>query len=470
MLNYQQNVSSANNGSSKVKTEYEKSSYQNSVDSKITSQMSDGSETDVEDVTDAVDEAAQNIKDALKELFGVSDEDIQSVMESLGITNADLLSTNHLADLTVQLTGTQDTVSLLTNSDFQNLIQRLGEVIQTVEGQLQMNMEQISDVYNAVTELLNSDETQNVGTDLLNELLNNQETVTNIAEGSTATVDSTKMETKSEQVTSNGQNEATGENLQNVITDATSETSDNAGEESFSQNGDTNQQALQNADSLPDETDVEDGLTRLKENFEQIFEKNVQSDITAVTTTVGQVSLQQTAQGVETVLTQTTTPSYLSASDIDSILAQITKETVVQITDTTSIMEMQLNPENLGKLTLQVASKEGVISAQITAQNEAVKNAIESQIATLKDNLNAQGLKVEAVEVTVESHEFERNLEQNTTGENQQEQSKQSDSEKQGRRNIQMDQLDDIQGLMTEEESLIAKMMVENGNTMDLTA
>lgn len=71
-------------------------------------------------------------------------------------------------------------------------------------------------------------------------------------------------------------------------------------------------------------------------------------------------------------------------------------------------MEMQLNPENLGKVYVNISSKEGVIHAQLAASNEAVRAALETQVADLRQNLNQAGVKVDAVEVTVASHEFER--------------------------------------------------------------
>ena len=46
-------------------------------------------------------------------------------------------------------------------------------------------------------------------------------------------------------------------------------------------------------------------------------------------------------------------------------------------------MEMQLNPEHLGKIYLNISEREGVIRAQITAQNEAVKEALETQLVEL---------------------------------------------------------------------------------------
>ena len=38
------------------------------------------------------------------------------------------------------------------------------------------------------------------------------------------------------------------------------------------------------------------------------------------------------------------------------------------------------------------------------------------------------------------------------------------------RRNITIDSLDELSGLMTEEESLVAQIMKDNGNSVDLTA
>ena len=73
---------------------------------------------------------------------------------------------------------------------------------------------------------------------------------------------------------------------------------------------------------------------------------------------------------------------------------------------------------------IQLATKGGVVTAQITTQNEAVKNAIETQVVQLKDNLEEQGVKVEAVEVSVASHQMEKNLDQNGQDHQSQEQDK----------------------------------------------
>ena len=131
-------------------------------------------------------------------------------------------------------------------------------------------------------------------------------------------------------------------------------------------------------------------------------------------------------------------------------------------------MEMQLNPENLGKIYLNISEKEGVIRAQLAAQNEVVKEALETQMVELRQNLNQQGIKVDAIEVTVATHEFEQNLDGQAKQEEQAgEQMEQN--QKKARRSLNLNDLDGLSGLMSEEEELVAKIMRNNGNQVDLT-
>ena len=130
---------------------------------------------------------------------------------------------------------------------------------------------------------------------------------------------------------------------------------------------------------------------------------------------------------------------------------------------------MQLNPENLGKIYLEVSVKAGNIHAELAASDEAVRTALEAQVAELRASLNQAGLKVDSIEVTVASHEFERNLEQGQERE-EQEGERQQEQASSRRRNISMSSLDELSGLMTEEETLAAQMMRDNGNSVDFTA
>jgi flagellar hook-length control protein FliK len=95
-------------------------------------------------------------------------------------------------------------------------------------------------------------------------------------------------------------------------------------------------------------------------------------------------------------------------TELREIANQIIERIKVSIQPDQTSMEIQLNPENLGKVNLSVQSKNGVMTAQFVVQNEMSKEAIESQLHTLRETLNQQGIKVEAIEVTVSTYGFDQ--------------------------------------------------------------
>ena len=130
-------------------------------------------------------------------------------------------------------------------------------------------------------------------------------------------------------------------------------------------------------------------------------------------------------------------------------------------------MEMELHPASLGNVRVQVAAKDGVITASFTTENESVKAALETQVLTLKNQLEEQGIKVEAVEVTVGSHAFERNLSENGEGSGNPE----GENNKSKPRSIDLSRLseDDIESL-GDEDRVMADMMAREGNTVNYLA
>ncbi|NLL00936.1 MAG: flagellar hook-length control protein FliK [Clostridiales bacterium] len=99
--------------------------------------------------------------------------------------------------------------------------------------------------------------------------------------------------------------------------------------------------------------------------------------------------------------------------EIREIAQQIVDQIRVAISPEKTSMELQLNPEHLGKVNLTISSKAGVMSAHFSVQNELAKEAIEGQLITLKDTLAQQGIKVETIEVTVASYTFDQNSSSN---------------------------------------------------------
>ena len=92
--------------------------------------------------------------------------------------------------------------------------------------------------------------------------------------------------------------------------------------------------------------------------------------------------------------------------DLYDIARQIIDQVKIQIRPDNTKMELQLNPEHLGKVELEITSKNGELSARLNVQNDYVKEAVESQMQVLRETLEVQGLKVENIEVTVAEFGF----------------------------------------------------------------
>lgn len=113
--------------------------------------------------------------------------------------------------------------------------------------------------------------------------------------------------------------------------------------------------------------------------------------------------------------------SRVSEADIvNQVIDQIKLSSGRELTS----IEVMLNPERLGSVHVTVTAKNGILSAQIAAQNEQVKTALENQVTALKENFQNQGIKVEAVDITVMTHQFEagQNFGQNESERKQSEQ------------------------------------------------
>ena len=158
-------------------------------------------------------------------------------------------------------------------------------------------------------------------------------------------------------------------------------------------------------------------------------------------------------------------PKYTSVNTTE-IIRQIVDQISIANTTGESVIEMQLNPENLGKLYINVTEKNSEITARIAVSNEAVKNALESQMATLRENLQDANIRVNDVEITIATHEFERNLEQNAGNENGRQDGRQYTHQSSNNGGNGSGQND----IAADETKLAAQIMRDNGNSVDFMA
>lgn len=148
-----------------------------------------------------------------------------------------------------------------------------------------------------------------------------------------------------------------------------------------------------------------------------------------------------------------------SVSEAD-IVRQIIDEIKVNMSRETTSLELQLNPEHLGKVQISVSTRNGIMQAQIVTENEAARHAVEASMASLRETFDNQGLKVEAVEVMVATYEFFGN------GKEQQGSPKGQNADRAGR-NISGGFADEE---LEDAEQLEQEMMQAQGNTVSYMA
>lgn len=392
----------------------------------------------LEDTKDAFE---TGVKEILKDELGVSDEQVEDAMSILGLQWMDLLNPASLSQLVTQLTGTEDACSLLMSEEFTNIMQNTDALVQSLSETLGISKDEWVALQNQLAELTaDFNETVDMADGGVQEIA--PQTDATITSQDTTVMAATVQMTHTTEETQNVQPEEETEDAAPVIQVNASEDAQTENNVSENASGEMGEPAAQSQ--------------KTKESSVNEHAQNMEFQVRAEQQTVA-------PEEVNKVASRTTI-------DVQDIMNQITEFAKVNLSPENSSIEMQLNPENLGKVYLHIAAtKEGNITAELAVSSETVKTALEAQIADLRTSLNQQGIKVDAVEVAIASHEFERNLEQNASGEEQQGSQREESGRTAGRR-LFRGELDELSGPMNEEEALAAQIMKDHGNTMDVTA
>jgi flagellar hook-length control protein FliK len=88
-------------------------------------------------------------------------------------------------------------------------------------------------------------------------------------------------------------------------------------------------------------------------------------------------------------------------ADTMEIISQVIEKAKVILTPDKSEMIMDLKPDSLGKISLKVATENGMVMAKFVAENQQVKQVLEANMQLLKDSLEKQGLNVQGFSVSV---------------------------------------------------------------------
>ena len=385
----------------------------------------------MDDVSQSTGDMKDELISTVAEDLNVIEEDLIAAMENLGMVWTDLLNQQNLADVAIELNVSADSTELLLNSDFQNALMDVNQILTDAAVNLGMDVNEFTDIVAQMT-LVEPDEAAALN-EVAGEALNS--TVQTAEEAETA---DNNAAVKAD-----------------VVTEADAgQTKDNAYV--------VNENAVKSVDDDMDAAGSSQDFTRNSDSDGKQADTEGNNGILFAQDTDANVMAELNADDVKADYRPYT------STDTTELINQIVDNIRLNVSQDTTSIEMQLNPENLGRVYVHLSAKEGTVNAQFTATNEVVKEALEAQIVTLKENLNQAGVKVDAVEITVSSHGFERNLEQDQSRE-EQEGEYQEAAAKQRRRNINMSSMDELAGVMTEEESLVAQMMRDNGNSVDMT-
>lgn len=418
----------------------------------------DTKEPDTSEVAEKVEVIVEEVEKVIEKQLDVTDEDIELAMETLGLTAIDLLDPQNLAQLVTELTGKEDSISLVMSEEFagildevteltNQLIQDVGNSLPEIK-ELLIEMEPVNQTGNFDFQLPEPEQSAELPVENAEVAVEQPEIVEEpvISQAIEPQLKTSVKEEAGEEVKETV--DVTLEKTEAVITE------EKPVEEATKQDNNSDQNNF-----TPEKKEEQVApKTTVKESHQPIIRQDEGNPMIQPRTEI-QFS-------VEEQVVELPTGESVKASDI---VNQFIEQARVLTTTESTTMELTLNPEGLGKIFLEVTQKGNEITAKIFTENDAVKQALESQMANLRTEFNQNSTKVTSIEVSVGTHEFERNLDENARQDSQrEEQAREQSSRRRGR--IDLNSLDELSGLMSDEEMLIAQMMRDNGGTLDFMA
>lgn len=386
------------------------------TDNQVTVTNETGGVETNEKLQEAINEAGEEIISQIAETFDISEEEIVDAMQILGLMAVDLLDPANLTQLVTEIQGQGEVIDLITDSDIYTSLQDLMEGAESMKSGLMNEFD------------LSEEELQTAIDDTKQNFmgfLENEAGEKNLASVEQELPKSFGKEIDTEKINASvSEAFEAGETEEKPIVIETE-----------------NQKSSDNKGNLPNEAQS----TNL---FNQVVN-----------------NIADAAAEVET----SSYDGYADRAQMENIIRQITERITISQSQTDTSIEMQLHPASLGHVNILLTSGKDGIVAKFTAQNEIVKEAVEAQMTQLQQKFNEQGIKVTSVEVTIASHEFEQNLDQQ--GDRQPKETAQ-DKKVKGLRRINLSEVSGDEDVEPESEAerIAVSMMEANGSTVDFSA
>lgn len=384
-------------------------------------------ESEVKKITDDI---SSQIVEKVTDDLDISEDELNNAMQLLGLTAMDLLNPANLSALYCEVTGNaSDPQALVLNADFTALFNDVSQVASENDAQLDL-----------LSQLTASDDGEILDADIVSS-----------ADTTEKTVDSSYDDTA-----------ASGQNINDTADEAV-KVYDGGTQDSSYQNSDEGTSSGETGNGITSDENAE--KTQVDSSFDDSGERVLHHDDGAHSdNSVLHASVsEQLNTDTSFEMSQSQSRSRVDTTDI---IRQIVDSMSISNTTEESAINLQLTPESLGRMYINVSQKNSEISARIAVSNEAVKEALQTQMVNLKEALNNSGIRVNEVEITVASHEFERNLEQGAANDSRQQESTNSyNGSNSSDSGIDSDMMQD-----RAEERLVTQIMRDNGNSVDFTA
>lgn len=437
-------------------------------------QKADDSGLSTADADEITKRVSSQIVEKVTEDLDITEDKLCEIMQMLGITAMELLQPGNLTALFANATGIENNPQeLVLNSDFTGLYADVMDIASQNQALLEVvsNMEVLENpqVLEIFTETDNPGEVNTASaeediakvqisdvTDETEEPVFQQPQVKSEAIGTSETISASENAATiaSENIGATETTAATVQKERSMSETAEVEASNISETAVSSESIDSSETVSLKSEKQVMKTDLNSDSSSDERSFDDKSENRVLHTM---------INEQMQPEGVfEAFDVQ---PKYTSVNTTD-IIRQIVDQISIAKTTGESVIEMQLNPENLGKLYINVTERNSEITARIAVSNETVKNALESQMAALRENLQDANIRVNDVEITIATHEFERNLEQNAGNENGRQDGQQfthQSSSNGGNRTGHNEAASD-------EAGLAAQIMRDNGNSVDFMA
>lgn len=354
---------------SNIKTE------KNSKSQKVETENSDDiEETKDKDKVIIFDEKLLN---QLSEILGISTENIIAILSELSMPISQLQNAENLINFLQQAFNLESPVELLSKDGIKDIMTKINDLAKSIKyNDLVTNLEDIENIINNFN--LNDVKLVNLENDDL------QSKIRSLLDKFNGTVTEVNNENNINQQSSN----FNGKTLRDEALDKIKE---------------DNVEHLQNKNiDLKFKENFARNFNQQSSSFTQNQNSNLPNKelhhIKIETFNISEVV--QNSKVFNASLPKTQALRNINSTEVISQILEKMKTTVKP--DMTEV-KILLRPEHLGEVSLKIATQNGTIVAQFTAESQKVKEVIESNFNQLKDMLLEQGIDVGSLEVNVSS-------------------------------------------------------------------